>query len=75
MLQKLIVFLFKKKVEGATEGLTAVSKTKIFMVIEGVLRAAEFTAPFFGFHINIPDDIHKLLYTLAGLSYVERANK
>lgn len=75
LIEKVVMFLFKKKVEGATEGLTAISKTKIFMTLEGLLMAIEFVSPYFGHIITFPDHIHKLLYTLAGISYAERAVK
>jgi hypothetical protein len=75
MFQKIIDFFIRKKVEGATEGLTKVSKTKVFMTIEAILMAVEFASQYFGYAVVIPDNIHKLLYTLAGIAYAERALK
>jgi hypothetical protein len=75
MLQKILDFFLKKKIETATETITQTSKTKIFISIEALLRAVEFVTPYFGHPVIIPEHIHQLLYTLAGLSYAERAVK
>ena len=73
MLQKIIDFFLKKKIEGATGTLTQTSKTKIFISIESLLRAIEMASPYFNHPVVFPEHIHQLLYTLAGLSYAERA--
>lgn len=72
MIQKIIDFLIRKKLQSATGEISQVSKTKIFMLIEGVLRLVEFVTPFFGHAYTFPDHIHQLLYALAGMSYAER---
>lgn len=74
MLNKIIEFLFKKKVETLTGTMTQTSKTKVFMTLEGILRAIEFASPHFGHPIVFPESVHVFIYTLAGLSYAERAN-
>lgn len=72
MLNKLMVFFFKKKIKSATGELTVTSKTKIFMSIEGLLRLVEFISPYFGYPVNFNEDVHKFLYGLAAISYAER---
>jgi hypothetical protein len=72
IINKIITFLIKKKVVTATGEMEQISKTKLFMAIEGLLRAVEFASPYFEYPIIIPEEIHKMLYTLAGLSYAER---
>lgn len=73
MFQKIIDFFLKKKIQDATGTVTQTSKTKIFISIEALLRAVELASPYFGHAIVIPEHIHQLLYTLAGLAYAERA--
>lgn len=75
LLEKLVTFLIKKKVQSATGEITQTSKTKIFMTIEGVLLLVEFVTPYFGHFVDIPKSIHEILWTLAGLSYAERQLK
>ncbi len=72
-MNRIIDFFIKKRVQTATGEMSQTSKTKIFITIEGVLRLIEFLSPHFGHPIEVPDHIHKLIYTLAGLSYAERA--
>ena len=72
MIQKIIDFLIKKKIQAATGEISQVSKTKIFMSIEGLSLLIEFISPYLGHRITIPDYVHKFLYTLAGISYAER---
>lgn len=72
---KVITFLIKKKVQTATGEMEQVSKTKVFMTIEGILQAIEFISPHFGSPITIPPEVHKALWSLAGLSYAERQIK
>lgn len=72
MWDKIVTFLIRKKVETATGSITQTSKTKIFMCIEAILRLIEFISPYLGHPVMIPDGVHKLIYTLAGLSYAER---
>lgn len=75
IVSKLIEFFIKKKVDGVTGEMSKTSKTKIFITIEALLRAVEFISPYFGNIITVPENIHQLLYTLAGLSYAERSLK
>ena len=75
LFRKAVTFLIKKKVQSATEEIEQVSKTKIFMTIEGILQAIEFIYPFFDYPIQIPAEVHKALWSLAGLSYAERQIK
>ena len=75
LFQKLITFFLKKKVQGATGEWEEVSKTKLFMTLEGILQAVEFASPHFGNPIVIPVEFHKALWSLAGLSYAERQIK
>ena len=72
---KLITFLIKKKVQTATGEMTEVSKTKLFITIEGIIRLVEFVSPYFGHPVTIPTEVHQALYGLAGLSYAERQIK
>ena len=72
ILLKLITFLIKKKVQTATGEMEEISKTKIFMTLEGILQAIEFVSPYFGTPIVIPSEVHKAIWSLAGLSYAER---
>ena len=75
MFLKAVTFFIKKKVQSATGELEEVSKTKIFMTLEGILQAIEFISPFFGNPIQFPAEIHKAIWSLAGLSYAERQLK
>jgi hypothetical protein len=42
------------------------------MTVEGILRLVEFVSPYFGHIITVPENLHNLLYALAGISYAER---
>ena len=75
IMMKIITFFLKKKIQTATGEMEEISKTKIFMTAEGILRAIEFASPYFGSAVIFPPDLHGLLYTLAGLSYAERELK
>ena len=73
-MNKFLFFLLKKRVETKTGWRDASSKTKVIMLIEGVLRLIEFVSPYLGKQIMFPVALHALLYALAVIAYRDAVN-
>ncbi len=74
MLDKLVFFLIKKRVQTAVGTMDQVSKTKIFMLIEGVLRLIEFVSPYFNRPILFNPSLHGVVYSLAVVAFRDSQN-
>ena len=69
MMDKIVFFLLKKKIKTVTGEMDAVSKTKVFMLIEAATRLIEFISPYFGTQIMFPMSVHAFLYSMAGVAF------
>ena len=73
-MDKIVFFLLKKKIKTVAGEMDAVSKTKVFMLIEGISRLIETVSPYFGYQISFPPSVHGFLYAMAGIAYREAIN-
>ncbi len=69
MINKIIFFLLKKKVETATGQIDQVSRTKLFLGIEALLQCVEWASYRFYSPVVFPTQLHLILCSLAGIAY------